>query len=223
MTPTQGVPFEKEHQLLDDLDKNLRAGSAASAATSSDDARLPGYPGRRLGDTQGLLQFLLWDLSTAELNSIAPWLWMITTYSGSNINPLHYQKVKGREIVICEFSRLHLTWKHSQIFIKPLPKYLLSHAFWESFLVSPSSPLNDSRETLVQAAKGFLRTYYYLVRYESDFHLAQSARLLPRDIGWEEFSNFIGKAQFILDSEVAPRYHDGASRLTRLNFYAKFF
>ncbi len=223
MTPMQGIPFEKEHQLFDGLDKILRKDSAASAATASDDARLPGYPGRRLSDTQGLVQFLLSDLSTAELDSLAPRLWMMTTYSSSNINPLHYQKVKGREIVICEFSRLHLTWKHSQIFIKPLPKYLLSHTFWESFMISTSSPLNDSRETLAKAAKGFLRTYYHLIRYESDFDMAQSARLLPRDIGWEEFSNFINKAECIHDSEVSPRYYYGEIRLTRLNFYAKFF
>jgi hypothetical protein len=154
---------------------------------------------------------------------MAPRLWMMTTYSGSNIYALHFQKVKGREIVISEYPRFHLTWKHSQIFIKPLPKYLLSFAFWDTFLVSSSSPLSNDREKLLQAAKGLLRTYYHLVQYESDFIMAQEARLLSQDITWEEFSNFISKAQFIGDDEVSPRYCYGEIRLTRLNFYSIFF
>ncbi|KAF1951068.1 hypothetical protein CC80DRAFT_496349 [Byssothecium circinans] len=217
------IPFDKQHQLLDDLDIGFPQASMESGTTTSDDARLPGYPTRQLSDTQGLEDFLLWDLTTPELDSIAPRLWMMSTYSSGNINPLHYQKVKAREVVICEYSRLHLTWKHSQIFIKPLPKYLLSHAFWGSFLVSTSSPLSERREKLVQAAKGLLRTYYYLIKYESDFDMAQSAGLLPRNISWEDFSRFISQAQFIRDWEVSPRYHYGEIRLTRLNFYAKFF
>ena len=190
---------------------------------TSDDARLPGYPEMHLGDTQGLERFLLWDLTVPELDSIAPHLWMMSTYSSGNINPLHAQKVKGREIVICEYSRLHLTWKHSQIFVKPLPKYLLSHVFWENFLVSGASPLTRNREKLVEASKGLLRTYYYLIRYESDFNLAQSVGLLPRNTNWDDFSKFISGAQFISDQEVSPRYHYGEIRLTRLNFYAKIF
>ncbi|GIJ91446.1 hypothetical protein Asppvi_010411 [Aspergillus pseudoviridinutans] len=155
---------------------------------------------------------------------MAPRLWMLTTYSSSNIYPLHFQKAKGREIIISEYPRFHLTWKYSQIFIKPLPKYMLSFTFWDNLLVSARSPLEShDREELLQAATGLLRTYYYLVQYESDFRVAQSTGLLPQDITWHGFSNFIAEAQFIHDRDVAPRYHYGEIRLTRLNFYSKLF
>ncbi|KAF2462923.1 uncharacterized protein BDR25DRAFT_308060 [Lindgomyces ingoldianus] len=59
---------------------------------------------------------------------MAPRLWIM------NINPLHRQRVKGREIVLTEEPRLHLVWIHDRIFAKPLPRYLLSQTFWKMFL-----------------------------------------------------------------------------------------
>ena len=58
----------------------------------------------------------------------------MSTQSSANINALHRQRVKGRHIIITEEVRLHLVWIHDRIFVKPLPKYLLSHVFWEWFL-----------------------------------------------------------------------------------------
>ncbi|KAL3247856.1 hypothetical protein ABHI18_012279 [Aspergillus niger] len=215
------VPFDKGDQLLSFHETNEDPTITTLLQTKS--LRLPGYPGKH-HDTGTLYQFLSRDLCTPELNQMASRLWVLTTYSSSNIYPLHFQKVKGREIIISEYPRLHLTWKHSHIFVKPLPKYMLSYAFWENLLVSAQSPLEShNREELLQAATGLLRTYYYLIQYESDFRLAQSTGLLPHDISWDGFSKFIAEAQFIHDHEVAPRYHYGEIRLTRLNFYAKFF
>jgi hypothetical protein len=80
----------------------------------------------------------------------------------------------------------------------------------------------NDRLQLLRAAKGFLRTYYHLIKYESDFDLAQSVRLSPQNITWMEFSKFISEAQSIRDDQVSPRYCYGEIRL-RLNFYSPFF
>ena len=37
-------------------------------------------------------------------------------------------------------SRLHLVWIHDRIFIKPLPRHLLSYEFWE--ISSEANPLD---------------------------------------------------------------------------------
>jgi hypothetical protein len=67
-----------------------------------------------------------------------------------------------------------------------------------------------------------LRTYRYLIRHESDFHLAQqdSLRLIPKDVGWGSFCQFTSELNHIEDAAVSGRYYFGELRLTRLNFYA---
>jgi len=137
---------------------------------------------------------------------------------------LHHQAVRGREIVPTEASKLHLVWHYRQIFIKPIPKYLLSHAFWEYLALQPAG--------FRSAAIGFMRTYSLLVCSESDFFLAQEKRLIPRNdpndpeaphITWESFSRFISSFDSYGDEDVSPRYSYGELRLTRLNFYSRIF
>ncbi|MCJ1242710.1 hypothetical protein MMC14_010719, partial [Varicellaria rhodocarpa] len=93
------------------------------------------------------------------------------------------------------------------IFIKPIPKYLLSHAFWQYLVTQPA----QFRETAI----GFLRTHSYLIRYEVDFTLAQEIGLIlkgePSDGGEG------------ITSETFTRYTYGELRLTRLNFYSRIF
>ncbi|KAL4874858.1 hypothetical protein BJY04DRAFT_172668 [Aspergillus karnatakaensis] len=218
------VPFTEDCQLLTDIDGQFEDNLKHDTHIEIKKLKLPGHPGRCFEDSNDLGHFLTEDICTPELDLMAPRLWMMTTYSSSNINPLHFQRVKGREIVVTEYPRLHLTWKHSQVYIKPLPKYLLSFTYWDKLLASPSSPLlNDDREKITQAAKGLLRTYYYLVKHESDFHIAQESHLLPQSITWPDFATFIASFHSITDPEVSPRYHYGEIRLTRLNLYSIFF
>jgi hypothetical protein len=117
---------------------------------------------------------------------------------------------------------LHLVWYYDTIYIKPIPRYLLSHAFWR-FLVS----LPDKTELLL-AAKGFLRTYAFLVRHESDLRVAMKEHLIPEDaalgaISLDRFANFISAFADIGDGDVSARYSSGELRLTRLNFYSRIF
>ena len=156
---------------------------------------------------------------------------MTSTQSSSNISALHRQKVKGREIVVTEDPRLHLVWIYDRVFVKPLPRYLLSHLFWSQFLSTEQSVSRGRTQKEQQiyarirtSALGLLRTYYYLIQHESDFQIAckDDVQLLPSDISWEEFCRFSQKFLGISDAAVSERYYYGELRLTRLNFYAKF-
>ncbi|KAF2176598.1 hypothetical protein K469DRAFT_678511 [Zopfia rhizophila CBS 207.26] len=156
---------------------------------------------------------------------MAPRLWVMTTFSSGNINPLHRQRVKGREIIVTEEPRLHMVWIYDRIFIKPLPRYLLSQQFWEMYLSDNSNQLGDIQSNIRKAATGFLRTYRYLIQHESDFHIAQQdgLRLIPKDVDWASFCRFTSELGRIDDSDVSGRYCYGELRLTRLNFYAPLF
>ena len=217
-------PFSKAHQLCSDLNPCETMGSS-TGDTQTPATALPGQPCILLDDRTRLKQFLVQEFWAQDLESMAPRLWVMATQSGTNVNPLHRQKIKGREIVVTEDPRLHLVWIHDRIFIKPLPSYLLSHAFWEHFLLSNLSPLGDRRDAILKAAMGYLRTYRYLIQHESDFVIAQQdhLRLIPKNISWAQFCEFITEIVCIQDTEVSDRYCYGELRLSRLNLYAPLF
>lgn len=196
--------------------------SLTPVSVSSQNVALPGQPLLLLSNTHDLKTFLEDDLCSQDLETMAPRLWIMTTASSANINAIHRQRVKGREIVITEEPRLHLVWIHHRIFIKPLPLYLLSHAFWDEFLDQPSTRLGEARARVHASALGFLRTYRRLIRHETDFNIAQQdhLRLIPRDVDWPSFCRFMSELSSIDDSVVSKRYCYGELRLTRLNFYA---
>lgn len=206
-------PFLKAHELV---------RSAESHYAKSQGAALPGQPSILLRDRNSVNEFLEFDLCSNDLERMAPRLWIMTTPSSANISPLHHQRVKGREIVVTEDPRLHLVWIHNRIFIKSIPRYLLSHIFWETYLDKNSGSLDNDQNSIRKAATGFLRTYRYLIRHESDFRIAQqdSLRLIPEDVDWASFCRFASDLQQIEDTAVSKRYYYGQLRLTRLNFYA---
>lgn len=67
--------------------------------------------------------------------------------------------------------------------------------------------------------------YVYLIRHKSDFLLAtdEKHRLLPQNISYSSFVQFITAFESIDDNTVAPRYRFGELRLSRLNFWSKIF
>ncbi|KAK7190288.1 hypothetical protein PSPO01_04009 [Paraphaeosphaeria sporulosa] len=206
-------PFSKEAQLVHDYEP------AAGAPTTK---TLPGYPLVTLNNASRMRQFLEQELWCKDLETMAPRLWIMTTFSSANIHPLHRQRVKGREIVVTEEPRLHLVWIHVRIFVKPLPRYLLSQTFWKTHLDAGSTQAGYSRSDLFKVATGFLRTYRYLIQHESDFHIAQQDdfRLVPKDIDWPSFCRFVLELSHIDNAAVSKRYYYGELRLTRLNLYA---
>ncbi|KAI9782853.1 MAG: hypothetical protein M1816_001673 [Peltula sp. TS41687] len=202
-------PFPKAVQLND---------LAAQTTANSPSSYLPGHPRINLHDAVQLTGFLEREFCSPDLEAMAPFLWVMTTQSSANINPLHRQKVKGREIIITEDPRLHLVWNHNRIFIKPIPEYLLTESFWTRYLA-------DRRDTIRKAALGYLRTYCHLIRHKSDFNIARQEQLglIPPETEYEQFCNFISQFENIRDCDVSARYSYGELRLTRLNFYVKIF
>ncbi len=221
MSPTRTllVPFTEESQLHRD----------PTVSQPSCPPTLPGHPRVPLQDALRLRSFLYRELWAVDLERMAPHLWIMSTQSSSNVSPLHQQKVKGREIIVTEDPRLHLVWIYDRVFIKPLPRYLLSYTFWSEYMSNEKSLLwgstQEEQETcsmIRMSALGFLRTYYYLIQHESDFEIARNeTRLLPSDITWTEFCAFSKGFLDVSDDAVSERYHYGEIRLTRLNLYAK--
>ena len=229
------VPFSQEVQLNNQLGITNAGGSGSRNLFRIDDPSchcLPGQPWILI-QSGNLYQHLEREFLTPDLNTLAPHLWLVATQSSSHINALHEQVLKGCNIVITEDPELHLTWADNRVFVKPVPPYMLSNAFWTTHLVSSSSSssIHDLRceppIALVEAALGFMRTYYYLIRHESDLHIAKQNRLLPTsltDITLEQWHAFITGFGFIRDDQVSPRYSSyGTLRLSRLNLWAKIF
>jgi hypothetical protein len=163
---------------------------------------------------------------------MAPYLWMMSTQSSSNINALNQQIVKGRQLIITEDPRLHCVWIADRIFLKPLPAFLASHAFWHVYLLaghdSPLLPPDDDPavahaqlDSVVRAARGYLRTWSLLVQHPSDFRLAQAHGLVPAGVSFGQLLALTAGLR-ITDADVSARYAYGELRLTRLNFYGKF-
>ncbi|GKT93992.1 hypothetical protein CT0861_01521 [Colletotrichum tofieldiae] len=210
MSSLQNPPFEAGHQLL------------PGPHTASEAAQhIPGHPRVRLSDQDNVRDFLTAEFCADDLDQVADRLWWMSKQDSRNISPLHRQFVKRRTIVITEDPKLHLVWIHDRIFVKPLPRYIGSYAFWRDHLCAEAGS-SGSGDRVQRAALGFLRTYYHLVKYESDFRIAQdpSLSLIPADITWEHFCNFTSGLADIEDRDVSTRYHYGEIRLTRLNFYA---
>lgn len=134
--------------------------------------------------------------------------------NSAHVSGLHAQVVRARNIVITENPELHLVCISNRVFVKSLPVYLLSHAFW-SYLVFPSKEASENyrrrAQQILQAALGYVRTYTHLIQYESDLRIAQKERLVSRKIDLETWAAFIKDFKAIEDWQVPGRYHYGSS------------
>jgi hypothetical protein len=176
-----------------------------------------------------LYSFFTNELDTPVLDTLYPHLWCVGRRSGASIDPLHEQQVEGREITVSKNPQMHLTWRHNRIYLKPVPPCLLSYEFWATYL-RPAASLDpaaseDNRVRLGgrSLAMGFLRSYAFLIKDHSDFLLAQQFRLIPDDVKWIKWSQFIHHFRNIEDAKVARRYHYGQLRLSRLNWAVRLF
>lgn len=153
--------------------------------------------------------YLSRELNVERLNNVHTWLRIV----GRPMPPraLHRQKMMFREIVITEQMDLHLVWSGKQIFVKPVPRFLLDIEFW------------GDRCQLYRCALGFLLSYAALISYESDYAIAQEERLLPREVTW---SLWVSLVEQLLDrrnlTNINKRYVYGELRLSRLNQIHRF-
>ncbi|KAF7538747.1 hypothetical protein G7054_g2677 [Neopestalotiopsis clavispora] len=232
------VAFKKEDQLCDKLKiSNGQISSVSSPTPSSSSgshvngpsqatksAALPGDPRIELHDAD-ISIYLKEELLTEDLNKLAPHIWLMATQKSGSISSLTEQLARGRKIVISHKPGLHLVWVKNRVFLKPLPEYLLSDAFWQYYLLEENEFIDEDQQMeIAKAARGFLRSYTYLIQRKSDFVLAtqDKTRLIPEGIEFEDFIRFV-KGCKIDDDGVSPRYQFGELRLNRLNFWTRIF
>lgn len=227
---------------FDGLDPNLKFNDDLEVAQAEKQPRkllrakpgrkqyLPGQPRIKLdkgahnadGNTDTLLQYLHKSHNTDELDGLLPFMRYIfvQTPSYTHIMPLHHQKSHAREIKVTEHPGLHLVWYYEMIFIKPVPAYFYSPAFWEY--------LENADTALHSACLGFMRSYHMLIQYELDFELARELRLIPKKADgeaptYEEWCAFVEPFGAVGDDYVNRRYHYGELRLSRINRAALLF
>lgn len=177
--------------------------------------------------------FLARELNTPLLDELYPRLWLVARRSGANIDSLHEQVIKGRQILPAEDPNLHLVWRGKRIFVKPLPDSLLNYEFWAEHLppstaeLASGSQLLRRRETIApfdrKVAMGFLRSYAFLIQHRLDFILACENHLMPNNVDWMKWCNFIAHFRVMEDHEVANRYRYGQLRLSRLDWAVRLF
>ena len=215
MSPITLPPFLSEHQLRSQL----------SPSDFELETRAVGTEDKRTLSSAAVSDFLHRELDTPLLNELYPHLWLVAKKSGHHIDAIHQQLIQRRNIVIAEDPALHLIRYYDTLYLKPIPQCLFNHAFWEDYLLPcPGVPkgfdTNDSH--ICRTVLGYLRSYSFLIRYESDYLIAQRADLIPKDISYQDFKRYILPFRAILDEDVSPRYHFGQFRLTRLNLAVQF-
>ncbi|KAL2266665.1 hypothetical protein VTJ83DRAFT_6017 [Remersonia thermophila] len=183
------------------------------------------HPNRTAFQGESLLRYLEKCHTTGPLDSLLPLTRYIfvQTPSYTHVMPLHHQRCHAREIKVAEHPGLHLLWFYEMVFIKPVPAYFYSGAFWEY--------LEEADADLYKACLGFMRSYYMLIQYQIDYELACELRLIPAKDGtaggerptYEEWCDFIEPFARVGDNHVSRRYHYGELRLTRLNRVALLF
>ena len=151
------------------------------------------------------------ELRTERLDEIETYLWLAGLPSCAR--SLHRQQLLGQEILITEDPNEHLVWHETRIFVKPLPTFLFNLDCWTQKICKTKQ--------LYEAACGFLLSYAWLVRHESDLRIAHEKALLPNIINWvtwtEFMDDFLKHINLQSLSGISSRFQYGELRLSRLN------
>lgn len=208
--PSPPPPFSDQNSLLDEVRIIHPAVIRRDNSLVQPDRDLPAYL-----DT---------ELRTPKLDALHSQLWLAGLPVAARI--LSRQKLMNRAIAITERPDEHLVWHDGCIFIKPLPDFLLCHAFWEKHLCRGAG--DDHDPALYPSAVGLLLSYAWLVQYRSDFKMAWEAGLLPEGFGFEAWTalvrDFLGRLDLeAMDpAQVDRRYRYGELRLSRLNSLTRY-
>lgn len=211
------APFDQIHE----LEKIFTARNIAQQAENIA-ATLPPCVRAKVSGVAGIKSQVQEEFVCPQLDQAASYLWTLSTPSSSNISPLHKQAIIGRTVCLTLEARLHLLWANGRMFVKPLPHYMLSTAFWENFLIPGKPDTSSEAVSAFASALGFLRTYTFLIQCPQDLAIAQQEhlQLVPKSISWEQWSNFAMHICNIDDKDVSGRYLYGEIRLSRLNLLA---
>jgi hypothetical protein len=156
-------------------------------------------------------RFLDADLSVKRIDDIASHLWIVGRPYPPR--PLNLQRVLKRDIVATTDASLHLVWTSQAMYVKALPRYLVSKDFYDQRLCLPHP---------FRPALGLLFTYMALVPSELDFALAHELHLLPAGYKWDDWKELTRRIlneypKDIIYSHMPRRYIYGELRLSRLD------
>ncbi|RYP93312.1 hypothetical protein DL770_000601 [Monosporascus sp. CRB-9-2] len=156
------------------------------------------------------------ELGVERLNRIHQHLWWAGRPAAAR--SLHRQRMRGREIVPTQRADFHLLWAGQRIFVKPLPRYLLDHAFWEKH-ICPDPALHA-------LACGLLVSYTWLIRHDTDLALAKETHLVDAWLDWPTWRRLVENLAEGVDlngtAMINPRYAYGELRIKRLNQIYRF-
>jgi uncharacterized membrane protein len=172
-------------------------------------------------DDNNIIDFLKKDLNLDRLDKIHSWLWIAGRPQAAR--PLHRQLMMQREIMITEQFDLHLVWRGSHLFLKPLPAYLLDHSFWKKYILCQENDDEKQKEAkiLCGCACGLLLSYVWLIQFKSDMKIALEKSLIPK-MHWKNWRSFTKSFLSNIDPAtlegVDRRFHHGELRASRLNW-----
>ncbi|KAH7303328.1 hypothetical protein B0I35DRAFT_446976 [Stachybotrys elegans] len=164
---------------------------------------------------ENIPDFLARDLSVRRLDDIYDALWWAGRQAPPR--PLHRLKMLGRKITVAEQADLHLVWSAESFFVKPLPGFLLDYSFWKQHICKDE----HSQETY-ESARGFVLSYVWLIRHRSDFEIAKNEWLLPDDLTWPKWKEFVHSVwdhfgDLNNPHSISKRYRYGELRISRLD------
>ncbi|KAL7804559.1 hypothetical protein V8C43DRAFT_18604 [Trichoderma afarasin] len=191
--------------------------------------------------------FLKHDLNIERLAEASPYFSILG--KAKPPQALHHQEALGLEILVTEKMDTHLLWTKGKIFVKPFPRYLLDPQFWLEHLECPKGcsygpefqmlraaglvrrqtrfskrkPCEHSK--LWKCAMGFVYSYIALIAHESDFRIAKANKLLPDDMNfddWQEFVERILRDHGKLNAQIDERFAYGELNMARLNTLLMF-
>jgi hypothetical protein len=80
---------------------------------------------------------------------------------------------------VAEDPRLHLVGVYDRVFVKPLPKYLLSYDFWQIYLLNNASQIKGKTAEEIQSSKIHAELpWAFCGRTSSSLRTSQTLRLL---------------------------------------------
>lgn len=138
------VPFP---QLTDKLDAGAKRISRGTKQS------VPNKQSLDLHDRSRVDQYLFEEVTCSVVDELYPHMHLVARKSGSHVNSLHEQILKGRALKITEDPALHLVWYKKELYMKPIPHCLLSYAFWKEHLIAQSQHVFSSSPQENQPAR----------------------------------------------------------------------
>ena len=216
-------PFSRSEQLCKELYCNKDTEKSLFLRSYAPTQTLPDAPRIRLECPSQIMQHCLEDLDTPLMNKLGDKLWNVSPTP--EVPPLSQHQVLDRRIQVTEDPSVHLLWTEGIIYVKPLPAYLTSFAFWEYLLDTSNDAItSEERDRLKATALGFMRSYASLVQRRSDFNIAVRHDLLGSftDVSFEQFIAFISSFDSVPDLLITSRWRCGVIKLDALNFHSAF-